>query len=252
MEYRQRQNEMAAALREEELRNFVALKDYVNERSKALRRRQLQMEHLAAQEECDRIQQRMNEREYNKVVRFAKFMEHERQLMRCEDERSYQLRRFEWESTQIAREREDMFLAEVEQCEVGDRFWGLDLFEHKLNAEEERLRRAYRDKVLDMNRKMHLMGISTPLWSGDRDKTSRSIKVVVRRPQSVSNDATAGTVRCVPAAAKDCTPEGRVIDRVRCLEPADARLELLRGLKAEDIRGRLRYRLPMGKSSEGV
>lgn len=246
MEYRQRQDEMAAALREKELRNFVALKDYVNERSKAFRRRQLQMEHLAEQEECDRVQQRLNEREHKKAVRFAKFMEYERHFMRCEDERSYRLRFFEWESAQIAREREDMFLTEVEQCETGDRFWGLDLFEHKLNAEEERLRRAYRDKVLDMNRKMRLMGISTPLWGGDRDRVPTNTKVIVRKPRF---DASAMMVGAVADAANGSTREGRhAVDRARCLEPAGARLELLRSLKAEEIRGKLRHRLPVGKS----
>lgn len=169
--YQRKQEELAAVQRDKELRDFVALKDYVNERSKVFRRRQLQMQHVAAQEECDRVERRLNDRSERRARRFESFLDAERALMAFEDSRSYAARFLFWERAQALREREDMAGAEAEQREVGDGFWGLDLYERNFNAEERRLRQVYCDRVIEANRRLHAVRATAPVRGRTRARS---------------------------------------------------------------------------------
>lgn len=63
------------------------------------------MEQLLAQEERDRLQQRQTDKLKRRQLRFEAFLSSERDVMIVEDNRSYKLRYFLWECTQIQRER---------------------------------------------------------------------------------------------------------------------------------------------------
>jgi len=63
------------------------------------------------------------------------------------------LRDYDWQVLHEAAEREDMYNAECEQCEY-DRFWGLDLFIQIQNDEERRLRQVYQERVEYLNNMM--------------------------------------------------------------------------------------------------
>lgn len=254
-EHRRKLEELAAVNREKELRDFVALKDYVNERSKVFRRRQLQMQHLAEQEECDRVQQRLNDRAVRRALRFERSLEAERALMAYEDGRSYTVRFFNWEQTQILREQEDMLFAEAEQCEVGDRFWGLDLYVRNRNAEEQRLKRAYENRVLDVNRTLHAVKATAPLCSrrnrsNGRMGGQRQGQVTIRRDQLLWREeafpsATAANDRVLLARQRGQTSSQQ--GRIGHQETGDGDA-LLKALKAEEVRGKLKYRISPGYS----
>lgn len=62
------------------------------------------MEELLAEEERERVRQRQQEKLKRRELRFLRYLDSERDFMLLEDDRSYKLRHFCWESTQIARE----------------------------------------------------------------------------------------------------------------------------------------------------
>jgi len=63
------------------------------------------MEQLLEQDEKERVAQRQLDRQKRREQRFQLYLQSERNYMICEDDRSYKLRQFVWESAQIARER---------------------------------------------------------------------------------------------------------------------------------------------------
>eukprot|EP01034_Spumella_vulgaris_P029800 gene29800-36906_t len=295
--YRARQEEIAAALREKELREMIALKDYVNERSKVSRRRQKQMEHQSEQEEHDRIERRQGERDLRRAAKFEQFIEHERECMLREDVRSYELRRHDWEVSQTHREREEMWNAEQEQCEV-DRFWGLDQYERRMNDEERRLKRLYEAKVIDLNMKLSSMRAVQPITRRDRNNKVVVQKITWRDPplpsihtfnnnninnsntmiqssstKLLNNIKTASDTMKLSSSSSNSsvthntsdvmskssgmllmsnTAGGMQMARdgamhsidMKRLE-AEQRMETIRILKAEEVRGKLKYRLSL-------
>lgn len=227
--YRHKQAQLRAAAREKELRELHALKDYVNERSKVFRRRHKQMELLAQQEERDRVERRLGDREQRRQAKFAQYLEAERAHMAAEDSRAYGVRLLAWETAQIEREREDMFNAQLEQTEV-DRFWGLDLFERSLGAEEQRLKAAYERKVVALNQQMASMHAALPSFG-----SGKKIR------QRISWTEHSGDVKH-PGDRE--TGERQYLDAVRAREKERARRDaLIKKLKAEEVRTQLRYRL---------
>lgn len=136
-------------------------------------------------DEANRLKKRKEDREMRKEARFEAYLAAEREHMMYEDGRGYkvshsvafffsetgkanltyllitilriysmfispQLRDYDWQVLHEAAEREDMYNAECEQCEY-DRFWGLDLFIRIQNDEEKRLRKVYEERVAHLN-----------------------------------------------------------------------------------------------------
>lgn len=60
------------------------------------------------------------------------------------------MRDYDWQCLHEQAEREDMYNEELDQTEF-DRFWGLDLYERIQNEEETRLRKVYEDRVAYLN-----------------------------------------------------------------------------------------------------
>lgn len=223
-EYHDRKEREAAEKREAELREYIKLKDYVNERTRLFRRREKQMELMSLQEEADRVERRKADKTRVKEEKFQKYLECERLSMTMEDEYSYKRRFFEWECDQIAREREDMFNAECEQTDI-DRFWGFEVYERRINEEEKRLRHFYEQKVLRLNQELVVQKTTLPF--------KKHVKSII------INDSQGDTA----AVAKVDREETFIEAHQRKLIENERRLELIKKLKAEEVRGKLKYRL---------
>lgn len=145
--------EEARLRRLREIQEHKELIIYINERSNILERKRNQMERMKEQKELDRVEKRHAEKMSRREHKYQVYLSNERDLLTHEDDRSYKLRFYEWECRQEDREREDMYSEYLEQTEV-DRFWGLELFERRLNAEEKRLREVYAKRVQYFNNQL--------------------------------------------------------------------------------------------------
>ena len=123
-----------------------------------------------------------------------------------------QFRDYEWQVLHEQSEREDMYNEELDQTEF-DRFWGLDLFIQIQNKEEMRLRKMYAERVTYLNSMMAQTRAVLPA-----QKTYSCAKI--------------GTL-----------PEDDAYDTEQ-----QRRTAVIRKLKAEEVRTKLKIRLPMGYS----
>lgn len=194
-QFLQKQADIRAAEKAAKLAELQALALHVREREaeKAFNDELLAKQRVV--DEVNRLKKRKEDREMRKEARFEVYLNAEREHMMYEDGRAYkvrigrliqyfcqrqwievicfltnicivlmfiflflplllllatQLRDYDWQVLHEAAEREDMYNAECEQCEY-DRFWGLDLFIRIQNDEEKRLRKVYEERVAHLN-----------------------------------------------------------------------------------------------------
>lgn len=133
------------------------MNEYIRERIAVLNRQQDQMKHLAEQEEIRRLNERKHAREMRRQKRFDEYLAGERQHMLAADEWSHKHRAYLEEIQREDYEREGMFNAECDQREL-DCFWGIDLYEQHLQAEEKRLRHFYQYRLMSLNKELKVMG----------------------------------------------------------------------------------------------
>jgi len=141
--------------------------------------------------------------------------------MEYEDTRSFHYREYQAELIREEKERENMYNEEQEQCEV-DKFWGIELFEKNLLQEERRLREFYAQRVKTLNQELVKM------------------KVV----QNVSYDSYKSYI--IPEQKyqqEDMRRRVKLQQRMKKDEQL-AKIEFVKQLKAEEIRSKLKYRLP--------
>jgi len=141
--------------------------------------------------------------------------------MEYEDTRSFHYREYQAEQIREEKERENMYNEEQEQCEV-DKFWGIELFEKNLLQEERRLREFYAQRVKTLNQELVKM------------------KVV----QNVSYDSYKSYI--IPEQKyqqEDMRRRVKLQQRMKKDEQL-AKIEFVKQLKAEEIRSKLKYRLP--------
>lgn len=148
--YVERKEALEREKREKELKELHEIRLKVRLKTDSLAEARDYKEYMAQLREVDRVERRKDDRLRRREARFQKYLEAECQHMMHEDWRSYQLRDYLWQCANEEREREGMFNAELDQTEV-DSFWGLDIFERKKNEEELRLRKLYEIKVREMN-----------------------------------------------------------------------------------------------------
>ena len=204
-----RRDEIARRKRREELATLQTIRNYVTEKTVVYQRREDQLRHMAEEYEQNRILKRQHDREERRRQRFMIYLEKEREHMMFEDERSYKLRAYEFELMREQQEREDMFNEECDQCEV-DRYWGIDAFEANIRNEERRLREFYEQRVYEANRRLVTMGTVKPL-----KRSEVALVPLGRLPEDNKYDD----------------------DRLR-------RQAVIKKLKAEEIRSRLKIKLP--------
>jgi hypothetical protein len=124
----------------------------------------------------------------------------------------HQHRDYEWQLLHEQAEREDMFNEEMDQTEL-DRYWGIDFYVTMQNKEETRLRQVYQEKVDHLNAMMVTM------------KT-------VKPPRKHYSFAHVGSL-----------PEDSKYE-----SETERRIAVIRRLKAEEFRGKLKLRLKVDYS----
>lgn len=130
------------------------------------------MKILQEQEEIRRLEARRFDKEQRREARWQQYLAIEREHMTQEDHRAHAVRAYQEEIARETYERECMFNAECDQCEI-DRFWGLEYYAQALQEEERRLRRFYHERVVQLNRELVKMGCVKAYHSPSQAKRYR-------------------------------------------------------------------------------
>ena len=161
-------NKKAAVQRAEELVELQTIRNFIDEKTVLFNRRQEQLRHLAEEREQHRLQRRAFDKMERRRLRFEEYIENERRHFLFEDNRSYQLRHYRCECDRELREREDMFDEECAQREI-DRFWGIDAFYQRMRDEERRLRMFYEQRVREANAPLMILKQTKQIKKSDLD-----------------------------------------------------------------------------------
>jgi len=155
-DYLEKQARLAAerkAARDHEIHMYnVLIREYFEQKELLDNLARIEAEKAEKQRLINRYEDRMQRR----AKRFEDYLNHEREHMKFEDVRSYLFRDYEWQLLHEQQEREDMFNEEMDQTEV-DRFWGFDNFIQQQNKEELELRQLYEEKTRYLNKQLVLM-----------------------------------------------------------------------------------------------
>jgi hypothetical protein len=132
------------------------LLEYVDRRLYMIEEKERDKKRREEEAEVARLAQRAADRAARRHAQWLLYIQGQRQEMEYEDRRSRQLREYEWECFRERIERGCMYDEERKQT-FCDRYWGIDLYERRMNEEEVRLRRLYEEKVRRLGRDMMKM-----------------------------------------------------------------------------------------------
>jgi hypothetical protein len=150
---KEKEAERKRQLRDQELKEYDTLKNYVRERIITMERYHSQQRHISEEFEKNRLYERQLARQERQQEKFQLYLQYEQQCMGFEDYRSYRLRELYYEQIRENVERENMFNEELEQTEI-DKFWGIDAYHLSMHQEEDRLNEFYMKRVQEKNRQL--------------------------------------------------------------------------------------------------